>query len=193
LNKAIFFDRDGTLNYDPGYLGNPDKVELYDFVPEGIADLKNKYGFKIIVVSNQSGISRGLISAEDVDNVNSKINDVIKAKGGEIDKFYYCPYHPEFSEPKKCICRKPSPELVFKAAEDFDIDLSKSYFVGDSECDIECGNNAGTKTVLVKTKLSEVEINELQNNGKSITFVAADFREVCTFIIDDIQEEFFEK
>lgn len=193
MNKAIFFDRDGTLNLDPGYLGDPDKVELYDYVPEGIAELKNKYNFLIIVISNQSGIARGLISKNDVENVNSKINAIIKEKGGEIDAFYYCPYHPEFSKPEECICRKPSPDLVLEAAKDFNVDLSKSYFVGDSECDVDCGNNAGLKTVLVKTKLSDQEINKLQNNGKSITFVAVDFREVCAFIIEDIQEELFEK
>ena len=193
MNKAIFFDRDGTLNLDPGYLGDPEKVELYNYVPEGIARLSKELGFKIIVVSNQSGISRRLITKQDVDAVNNKVNEIIKVKGGKIDAFYYCPYHPEFSDPDQCSCRKPSPELVFRAAKDFNIDLKQSYFVGDSVCDIDCGNNAGLKTVLVKTKLTDVEINELQNSGKTITFVAVDFREVCTFIIDDFQEEFFEK
>jgi len=183
LNKAIFFDRDGTLNIDPGYLGDPDKVELYPNVPEVIFKLKNKLGFKIFVVSNQSGITRGLITKEQVDAVNDKINCLLKEKNTSIDDFFYCPYHPDFDDIDKCKCRKPSPELVLFAAKKYDINLNKSFFIGDKEVDIECGNNAGLKTVLINHNTNERF--ELKNISKTPTFVAYDFNEIYNFIVTE--------
>ncbi|NCO31345.1 HAD-IIIA family hydrolase, partial [bacterium] len=139
-NPAVFFDRDNTLNFDPGYLSDPNLVNLFEGVGEGIAKLRNDFNFKIIVISNQSGISRGYFTESDVLAVNEKINLILKMQfNTEIDAFYFCPFHPDFSTEEESKCRKPSPLLVFKAANDLDIDLRKSYFVGDSISDIECG------------------------------------------------------
>ncbi len=184
-NVAVFLDRDGTINYDPGYLGDPDKVKLLPGVGEGIAKLKKEIGAKIIVISNQSGITRGLISDSDVQAVNSKINELLKKYGTEIDAFYYCPYHPEFDSPEKTKCRKPSPEMILKAANDFDIDLAKSYMMGDMITDVEAGINAGTKTVLLTFNKEESENLTLQNKSIIPTFVAANFLDACKFIIED--------
>lgn len=184
-NKAVFFDRDGTLNYDPGYLGNPDLVRLYPGVPEEIFKLRILYNFKIIVISNQSGISRGLITEKNVNDVNKKISELISNSGGKIDAFYFCPHHPEFSSKEESECRKPSPKMVYKAAEDFEVDLSESYFVGDAVSDIECGINAGMKTVLIKSTLSDEEINILHKEGKSPNFVADNFIDACRYIYED--------
>lgn len=175
-------DRDGTINIDPGYLGDPDKVTLYSGVAGGIRRLKDD-GYRIIVVSNQSGISRGLISREQVDAVNSRINRILSENSTGIDDFYYCPYHPDFDDPEKCTCRKPSPQMVFRAAEDHNLDLKKSFLVGDRESDIECGINSGVKTVLIKNTLTENQIISLQKAGKCPNFVAVDFEEVCDFIL----------
>ena len=161
LHRAVFFDRDGTLNLDPGYLGDPEKVNLYKGVPEVIKKLKDEFGFKIIVISNQSGISRGYITKEDVEAVNEKINELLKQHNTSIDAFYFCPYHPEFNSSEKVSCRKPSPEMVFNAAQDFNIDLSRSYFVGDKLSDVQCGANAGTKTVLIRSEITKEEILSL--------------------------------
>ncbi len=184
-NKAVFFDRDGTLNLDPGYLGNPDLVNLYPGVPEQISKLRNEFNFKIIVISNQSGIARGLITEKNVLEVNKKISELISGSGGKIDAFYYCPYHPDFSSKLDSECRKPSPQMVLKAAEEFNIDLKNSYFVGDSKVDIECGINAGLKTILIKNTLSDEEINILHKEGKSPNFVADNFIDACRFIYED--------
>jgi len=181
---AVFFDRDGTINYDPGYLGNPDLVELYPGVPEGISDLK-KAGFKIVVISNQSGIARGLISVEDVISVNNKINLLLQIKNTSVDAFYFCPFHPEFSLPGESECRKPSPKMVFEAAEEMKIDLSNSYMAGNSEDDVECGLNSGLKTILIKSTMTEEKISYLHNQGKIPTFVAENFSEACNYIIKD--------
>ncbi len=184
-NVAVFLDRDGTINFDPGYLGDPEKVKLLPGVGEGIAKLKKEINAKIIVISNQSGITRGLIKEEDVRAVNSKINELLKNYGTGIDAFYYCPFHPDFDPPEKTKCRKPSPEMILKAAEDFSIDLSKSYMVGDMLTDIEAGNKAGTKTVLLTSNEEEPGSFTLQNKSIIPTFVAANFSDACNLIIED--------
>lgn len=182
---AVFFDRDGTLNYDPGYLNDPSKVKLYPGVPQKIKQLKEELNFKAIVISNQSGIARGLITLEQLNSVNNKINFILSQYGTGIDKFYYCPYHPDFNPQELCKCRKPSPQMVFQAAQDFDIDLSKSYFVGDSIKDVECGKNAGVKTILVKTSLKEDDLIPLKKAENYPNFVADNFNDACDFIIND--------
>lgn len=184
-NFAVFFDRDGTLNEDPGYLGDPDSLKLYPDIGKALSDLKKKLNPKFIVISNQSGIARGILTDEMVKSVNEKINTVLAENGVAIDAFYYCPHHPDFSEKKDCSCRKPSPELVLKAAKDFNIDLSHSFLVGDSVSDIECGKNAGVKTILVKTGYGEESLSVLQNQNNFPTFVAQNMSEVNNIIQKD--------
>ena len=185
-NPAVFFDRDNTLNFDPGYLSNPNLVNLFEGVGEGIAKLRNDFNFKIIVISNQSGISRGYFTESDVLAVNEKINLILKMQfNTEIDAFYFCPFHPDFSTEEESKCRKPSPLLVFKAANDLDIDLRKSYFVGDSISDIECGINANLKTVLVNYKNDLGKIISLKNRNKTPNFIVQNFLNACNLIIED--------
>jgi len=186
---AVFLDRDGTLNEDPGYLGDPNLVRLLPGTGEALSLLKNELGFKLIVVSNQSGISRGLISKEMVDAVNNKINELLGNYNVSIDAFYYCPFHPDFSSKEEAKCRKPSPEMVFQAAKDFTLDLGGSYFVGDSPSDIECGINAGLKTILVKTGNGEESFSVLKKQNKFPTFVAQNITEVSSIIKKDKMEK----
>jgi D,D-heptose 1,7-bisphosphate phosphatase len=185
-NFAIFIDRDGTINEDPGYLGDPNDVKLFPGTGEALSILKNQLNFKLIVISNQSGISRGLITHEMVQAVNARINELLSEYGVSLDAFYYCPAHPDFSPAEQCGCRKPSPELVLKAAEDMKIDLIGSYFVGDSVSDVECGVNAGIKTILVKTGYGRESFSILQKQNKFPTFVAENITEVCRFIQNDL-------
>ena len=185
LHHAVFFDRDNTLNYDPGYIGNPDLVKLFPDVPWGIAKLKNELKFKIVVISNQSGITRGKITEDDVISVNTKINDLLKKEGTEIDRFYHCPFHPDYDSEEDCKCRKPSPQMIFDAEKEMKLDLTKSYFVGDKATDVLCGINAGIKTVLINSDNYDEEINILINENKSPNFVAANFREATNFIYND--------
>lgn len=184
-NHAVFFDRDNTLNYDPGYLGDPNLVELFPGVGEGINRLQKENNFKIIVISNQSGISRGILTTQQVDEVNDKINEILIPFDCRIDAFYYCPYHPDFSSVDDSKCRKPSPQLVLKAAEEYGIDLSSSYFVGDKPSDVECGINAGLKTVLTNYENDNDKINLLKNEKKTPNFIAYNFLDACDFIISD--------
>jgi D,D-heptose 1,7-bisphosphate phosphatase len=184
-NLAIFLDRDGTLNEDPGYISDPEKVVLFPETGNALALLK-KYGFLLIVISNQSGIARGLMTGKDVDSVNERINNMLSEYKVKIDAFYYCPAHPDFSSEEECACRKPSPKLLLEAAEEFNVDLQKSYFIGDSVSDVQCGKNAGIKTILVRTGNGEESFSILQKENNFPTFVANNLTNACNFILADI-------
>jgi D-glycero-D-manno-heptose 1,7-bisphosphate phosphatase len=188
-NSAVFLDRDGTLNEDPGYLGDPEKVVLFPSTGQALSILKNSLNLKLVVITNQSGIARGLITAHDVERVNSRINQLLQPYSVQIDAFYYCPYHPEYNTPEECLCRKPSPDLVFKAAEDLNIDVSRSYFVGDTSADVICGLSAGIKTILVQTGYGRESFSILQKQNKIPTFVAADILEAANIIYKDYRGE----
>ena len=183
-NSAVFLDRDGTLNEDTGYIGDPKFVKLFPDVGDTLFLLKKKLNSFLIVISNQSGVARGLITKQQVDLVNQKINFLLKDFNVSIVSFYYCPYHPDFNTPEESKCRKPSPEMLLKAANDFNIELSKSYFIGDSVADIECGINASVKTILVKTGNGRESLSILHNENKMPNFVAENFNEAGNFIIN---------
>ena len=187
-NHAVFLDRDGTLNEDPSYLGNPLEVKLITGAGEALSNLKNNYNFKLIVISNQSGIARGLLTENDVDAVNSRLNELLIPYNTAVDGFYYCPAHPDFNTEEECSCRKPSPELVYKASKDFNIDLAKSYFIGDAVSDIECGINAGLKTILVKTGYGNESLFSLKKQNKFPSFVAQNILDAGNFIMNDFSE-----
>ena len=185
LSKAVFLDRDGTLNYDPGYLGNPNNLELFSDTGNVLAALKNKFQFKLIVISNQAGIARGIITEEQVISVNNELNKKLSEFNVQIDAFYYCPFHPDFSSEEDCLCRKPSPKMILDAANDLSIDLSKSYFVGDTAADIIAGLTIQLKTILVKTGKGAESISILQNGNNFPSFVAENLTEAYKFIIND--------
>jgi len=154
MNKAIFFDRDGVLIKDIHLLTRKDQVMFSDGVFSGFKLLKS-LGLKLIVVSNQTVVARGLCIESDVEEVNDFIAEMIYDKTGlNIEKFYFCPHHPNATMEKyriNCECRKPKPGMLLTAAKEFDIDLSQSYMIGDRISDIIAGCKAGCKTILLKT------------------------------------------
>ena len=156
--KAIFLDRDGTINKYVGFLRNIDVFELLDGVAEAIKKI-NESGYLTIVVTNQPVIARGEVSFEELDEIHNRMETLLGKAGAYIDGLYYCPHHPhkgyEGERPElkiECECRKPKPGMLIKAAEDFNIDLEKSWMVGDGENDILAGKNAGCKTVLIGSR-----------------------------------------
>lgn len=156
--KAIFLDRDGTINKYVGFLRNIDDFELLDGVAEAIKKI-NESGYLTIVVTNQPVIARGEVSFEELDEIHNRMETLLGKAGAYIDGLYYCPHHPhkgyEGERPElkiECECRKPKPGMLIKAAEDFNIDLEKSWMVGDGENDILAGKNAGCKTVLIGSR-----------------------------------------
>lgn len=153
--KAIFLDRDGTINKYVGFLRDINDFELIDGVAEAIRKI-NALGYLAIVVTNQPVIARGEVSFEELDEIHNKMETLLGKEGAYLDAIYYCPHHPhkgytgECPELKiECVCRKPKPGMLLRAADDFNIDLSKSWMVGDGENDIRAGQNAGCKTALI--------------------------------------------
>ncbi|AFN73296.1 Histidinol phosphatase-like protein [Melioribacter roseus P3M-2] len=189
MRPALFLDRDGTINHDPGYIRDPEIVRLIDGVAENLKDLKRKFDFKLIIISNQAGVAKGLMTIEDVEAVNKRVKDLLEENGVAIDDIYYCPYHPDFDPPEKSKCRKPSPFMILQAAKDHDIDLSKSFMIGDRASDIEAGINANIKTILISQQKENGEIENLINDGKKPNFVAADFYEINKYITQTFAEE----
>ncbi len=170
-HAAVFLDRDGTLMKNVDYPNDPRDVHVFPRVPEALARLKAA-GFKNVIVTNQSGFARGLVTPVGYEAVQGELLRRIGAD--KIDGIYMCP---DFGAR-----RKPSPEMVFEAARDFDIDLSRSFFVGDKASDIECGRNAGVRTVFVNTGYDLPE--ECHPD-----FVAKDLAAAADYILDNARVE----
>lgn len=153
--KAIFLDRDGTINRYVGFLRDIDQFELLPDVAEAIKKI-NASGYLCIVVTNQPVVARGEVTFLELDEIHNKMETLLGLEGAYIDALYYCPHHPhkgykgEIPELKyDCDCRKPKPGMLLKAAEDFNIDLSQSWMIGDGEIDVKAGRNAGCRTCLI--------------------------------------------
>ena len=144
-NKAVFFDRDGTLNVDVHYLHRPEDFIWIDGAKEAIKHVKDQ-GYLAILVTNQSGVARGFYPESDVVAVYNWMNQELAKIGTELDALYYCPHHPDGKIAvyrKVCDCRKPGTLLINKACQKYDIDKKQSYFVGDTATDMQCAKNAG--------------------------------------------------
>ena len=158
--KAVFLDRDGTINKYVGFLRNIDDFELIDGVSEAIKKI-NQSGYLAIVVTNQPVIARGEVSWEKLNEIHKKMATLLGKNGAYVDAIYICPHHPdkgfEGERPEykiDCDCRKPKPGLLRQAAKDFNIDLSQSIMIGDSDRDVEAGEAAGCKSVKVEQNIS---------------------------------------
>jgi len=144
LSHAVFIDRDGTIMEDTDYCSDPNDVRIFPGVVEALQLLKSR-GFKLIIITNQSGIGRGLFTLDQYRAVES---EVLRQLGnGLVDATYYCPDAP--GQDSKC--RKPAPGMVVKAARDHQIDLSRSFLIGDKEIDVDCAHNAGVRAIRVRT------------------------------------------
>jgi len=150
---AISLDRDGTLNVDCPYCRSPDQITLYDDVFGPLKELSEDY--LIIVVSNQSGVARGYYTEDDVKAMNEKVRREVEKRGGRIDAFYYCPHLPE----EGCPCRKPKTGMIEKAVRDFNVDLGRSWVVGDSQVDADLAKNAGLRSVIVRNGAVKEDYN----------------------------------
>ena len=172
--KAIFLDRDGTINKYVGFLRNIDDLDLIEGVSEAIK-LINQSGFLAIVVTNQPVIARGEVSWDELHEIHKKMETLLGKDGAYVDGLYICPHHPdkgfEGERPEykfDCDCRKPKPGLLLQAARDFNIDLSQSYMIGDNERDVEAGNAAGCKeSILIETNLPQALLNVIRSIEKA--------------------------
>jgi len=150
-DKAIFLDRDNTLIEDPGYINSPEQVKLLDGVAGALIELK-ALGYKLVVVTNQSAVARGIITEKVLGAIHNRLKQLLAEKKAYLDRIYYCPYHPDgvvAKYRKESDFRKPNPGMLLKAAEEMDIDLGQSWCVGNSISDMEAGLRAGCKTILI--------------------------------------------
>lgn len=145
---AIFLDRDGTVNVEKRYLY---QVEDWEWIPGAIEAIRefNRAGFAVVVVSNQAGIAYGIYTEKEVDLLHATIAAELHNHGAWIDAFYYCPHHPQSGS--TCDCRKPNPGMLFRAQRELDLDLARSYMIGDKLIDVDAGRAAGVRSVLVLT------------------------------------------
>lgn len=182
--KAVFLDRDGTIIYDKGYMGSSKDVRLIPKAADAIKKL-NKAGFLVIVVSNQSGIARGYFNENVVTKVNTRMQYQLNKKGAYVDASYYCP-HFEGGKvkkyAKKCFCRKPRPGMIKLAAKDFNINIKKSFVIGDKLTDILLGKRVGAKAILVLTGQGKKEAKKITKITKP-KFIAKDLNSAVEKIL----------
>jgi len=176
LKPAVFLDRDGVIIEDSHYLGDPNRIRLVPGSADAIAAL-NRAGWPIVVVTNQSGVARGLFPPESVELVHDQLRQLLAGYGARIDAFHYCPHHPEAELPEfrqECICRKPRPGMLTRAARELGIDLAASWMIGDRESDLAAGAAVGCRTVLVRTGYgSQVNAATLDRDTLNLEMIAA--------------------
>lgn len=151
--QAVFIDRDGTLIEEAGYLNHLDRLVFFPYTVDAVRQL-NRAGFVVVVITNQAGIARGIVPADFVSTAHGHMSAVFSAGGARVDAYYHCPHHPDGIREGlniECDCRKPRPGLWRRAAADLDLDLARSYSIGDRWRDVEAARAAGTRAVIVRT------------------------------------------
>ena len=179
MEKAIFLDRDGTINVEKDYIYKSEDLVFEEGTIEALKTFKN-LGYILIVVSNQSGIARGYFTEKDLNIFNNSMNEILKKNGVEITEFYCCPHHPDgIGEYKKvCECRKPNNKMIEEAIKKYNIDREKSYMIGDKTSDIGAGLKSKLKTVLVKTGYGLKDMEKIDKNETLICENLKDFSEI---------------
>ena len=179
MKKAIFLDRDGTINVEKDYIYKSEDLVFEEGTIDALKTFKN-LGYILIVVSNQSGIARGYFTEEDLNIFNNNMNEILKKNGIEITEFYCCPHHPDgIGEYKKvCECRKPNNKMIEDAIKKYNIDREKSYMIGDKTSDIGAGIKSNLKTVLVKTGYGLKDMEKINKNETLVCKNLKDFSEV---------------
>ena len=179
MKKAIFLDRDGTINVEKDYIYKSEDLVFEEGSIEALKTFKN-LGYILIVVSNQSGIARGYFTEKDLNIFNNNMNEILKKNGVEITEFYCCPHHPDgIGEYKKvCECRKPNNKMIEDAIKKYNIDREKSYMIGDKTSDIGAGLKSNLKTVLVKTGYGLKDMEKIDKNKTLICENLKDFSEI---------------
>lgn len=174
-NRAVFLDRDGVLMEDANYVGHVDRVIL---IPSAAAALRQlcDAGFRLFVVTNQSGVGRGYFTREAVEDIHAHLDAEFAKAGVKLDRYFVCPHHPE----DNCDCRKPKPKFLREAAAEFGLALARCFMVGDRVSDIQCGQNAGTKTILVLTGAGR---ETLAKGEAKPDFVADDIGQAVDWIL----------
>jgi len=186
MNKAVFLDRDGTVNEEVGYLSDLRQLKLLPGAGAAIRKL-NAARIKVVLVTNQSGVARGYFPESFVHDTHELLLRMLGDEGARLDGIYYCPHHPKSGSShytKECDCRKPATGLLDRAAKDLDIDLGKSFMVGDKWSDVELGQRAGCRSILVRSGHAHGEPgNSRPSHIKDPDFTAHDLAEAADWIL----------
>ena len=181
-NKAVFLDRDGTIAPDVHYCSRAEDFNLFSFTAKAIRMLNN-HGFKVIIITNQSGIARGYFTEEILATIHEKMIRELTQKGATLDGVYYCPHHPD----EHCVCRKPNTDLVRRAVLDHDIEIEQSFVIGDSPVDIGMGKRVGCKTILLWNASSPIELKTINSDFIVPNLLAAVFTILRISLASDSQ------
>ena len=190
MRPAVFLDRDGTLIHDVGYLNHHDQIRLF---PQTVPALKllRKAGFRLFVVTNQSGVARGLFPESSVKQTHRKLQSLLKARGARVDGFFYCPHHPQgkvISLSRVCRCRKPAPGMVEQAARKHPIDRKRSYVVGDKLDDLLLARSARLAGgILVRTGKGRQSEKEMAGKGLKKSFVVPNILSAARMILKNLE------
>jgi len=190
MNAAIFLDRDGVLIEDVHLLTNPGQVRFLEGVPQALRSLQEA-GFRLIVISNQTVVARGLVTEQEVYAINAEMEHLLEQAGGpRLDGFYFCPHHPNATLPAyrtACECRKPRPGLLLRAAREHNLNLGASFVVGDRITDIIAGARAGCRTVLIQTGkhlAPPIETVEPLDNSVQPDYICANLNAAARWILE---------
>jgi len=172
MDKAVFLDRDGVITQDPPHYAH--RIDQLRLIPQSADAIKllNENGYKVFIVSNQSGIAHGYYPEKDTLSFNKELKKELLKKNASIDGIYYCPHHPNAkikSYRIKCDCRKPEPGMILKASEEHDIDLTSSYMIGDRQGDIIAGKKASCKTIHVLTGVGRKQLSDSKNEADFVS------------------------
>ena len=181
LNRAVFFDRDGTLIEEVGFLDHLDRVVLFPWTIDALRLLRRE-GFKLGVVTNQSGVARGYFDEAFVDTVHARIAAELARGGVTIDRWYFCPHHPSDT----CPCRKPRPGMLQQAMQDLQLDLTQSYVVGDRWLDVQLAHNVGATGVLVRTGHGIAEEAQHAAEAKD-AIIVPNVMDAASWIVRDVR------
>ena len=184
-NRAVFLDRDGTINKDVGYPNSFSVIEIFPFSFEAVRKMREA-GLLAVIITNQSGVGRGIIEIENLDDIHAKMSTEFAKHGASLDGIYYCPHYADPDDPKHaedCPCRKPNPGMGQQAAADLDIDTSRSYMIGDKVEDILFGLNIKAKPILVLTGYGRKSLSKLEESGIQPAFIAETLLEAAEWIV----------
>ena len=183
---TVFLDRDGTLNRDTGYVRSAQELELLPAVPESLARL-NQAGARLVLITNQSGIARGLLTIDSLRAIHEDLCARLQQGGARLDAIYYCPHHPD----DQCGCRKPQIGMITRAVSDLDLDLARSYVVGDQTRDVELARRIGARSILVTTgPTSHQALASMQAEGVSADYVSPSFDDAVNWVFADVKARY---
>jgi D-glycero-D-manno-heptose 1,7-bisphosphate phosphatase len=188
VERAVFLDRDGTIIEHVDYVYDCSQVKLIPRASEAIR-LLNESGFKVIIITNQPGVARGYFTEETVREINKYVQECLAKEGARIDEVYYCPHHAEGTieeYAKECDCRKPKPGMIVRAVHELGIDLEGSFAIGDRTIDVEAGERAGCRTVLLA---DENQPNNMKETATIADYVAPDLYEAVKWLLEFSRRE----